>query len=126
MLGSVLGRTLIVSLVALFLTGCGDETNIEAAKKIISAKLRDPSSAQFSSIKVLNVNRKDAEKSGLMTAAIPSRLEKWTCVMGLVNSKNGFGGYAGNSLFAVIVETNTGMLDREAESFIKFFCGISQ
>jgi len=71
------------------LVGCGSEpSNVVEAKGAVTALLRDPGSALFS----------DIDDTG-------------PCVRGKVNSKNGFGGYAGASDFVYDSELRSAVID---------------
>jgi hypothetical protein len=87
----------LVMVVLIGLSGCvsisGSEpvrlsaTDIFRVEEVVKTKLRDPGSAQFSKVsaqkRVFSDGRTD------------------TVICGLVNSKNGFGGYAGATAFSV-------------------------
>jgi hypothetical protein len=72
-------RLAVVALAGMVLAGCG-ESDIDRARKLISAQLKDPSSAQY---------RNEWSKDG-----------GWVC--GEVNAKNSFGGYIGFRHYTVI------------------------
>jgi hypothetical protein len=78
----------LAAAMAAVVTGCGqkvptaEEANVAHAQNAVRAKLRDPGSAQFGYIK--------PGKPGVMC--------------GRVNSKNGFGGYAGSQQFVAVVD----------------------
>ncbi|WP_261168943.1 hypothetical protein [Serratia ficaria] len=80
---------LVLSCIAL-LTACDNATNKaeKFAEGVIGSNLKDPHSARFSSLVTYRI------KQGAGYADLVH-------VCGLVNAKNNFGGYAGNSRFVV-------------------------
>lgn len=96
-------------------TGCVSIASTEAAKisasdvsrvqEIVKSKLRDPESARFSNISAQNRLYSDGSTQ--------------TVICGLVNSKNGFGGYAGATAFSVFQDKegklSLGVIDESSE-----------
>ena len=66
----------VTSITSLLTTGCGQQAKVDEVKEAVRDRLKDPNSAQFSNVKVVE---------GL--------------VCGEVNAKNSFGGYAGRQRF---------------------------
>jgi hypothetical protein len=62
-------------------------SDVSRVQDLVKSKLRDPGSATFSNISAQNRILSDGKTQ--------------TIICGLVNSKNGFGGYAGASAFSV-------------------------
>lgn len=77
------------------LTGCGGP--VEATKKEVLGMLKDPDSAKFRKVEVKDHHWKSPD--GKYFVEIKA-------VCGEVNSKNGFGGYAGFSPFVKVLASN--------------------
>jgi hypothetical protein len=82
---------------------------IDLAKSLVKAWLRDPGSAEFSGLRVVTVDGKQA-------------------VCGLVNSRNGFGGMSGPTPFVdlpdeVITGVSIGGTSHRSDKQIEHYCG---
>lgn len=75
----------------------GPQDAIRACKEEARRQLKDPDSAQFSGWKAGLITPKHTS-GGL--AYNPDAGDKWYAVTGMVNAKNGFGGYTGSHAWA--------------------------
>ncbi|MEI9881283.1 hypothetical protein [Atlantibacter hermannii] len=84
----------VFALACFFLSGCNGQNSeaIDFGKQKIMESLRDPDSAIFKGV----MFSPDNENS-------KSKLSGYIC--GNVNAKNGFGGYQGDTLFYIYVES---------------------
>lgn len=84
-----------------------EEKKVESIKEIVRAELKDPYSAVFSGIVI--INHSDGSRA-----------------CGFVNAKNAYGGYAGRLPFAVILKGENAMTAFVAkgpdDSFVNSFC----
>ena len=95
---------LVLLLLVLILSGCGEEGKKytfsdyefkDKTERLISLMLKDPSSAKFEELYVIQHNRLNDTPSPVM-------------VCGEVNAKNAFGAYAGKKYFFVQYSKNNG------------------
>lgn len=90
--GKIIGGMTVVGLAYFMLSRCSEPTSTEtarstyraAAKELIKQRLRDPNSAEFTDMRV-----------------IEARSGHPTIVCGHVNARNGYGGMAGRKRFVV-------------------------
>ncbi len=85
------------------------DATLDIAKVMVKAELRDPDSAEFTGLRIVMVDRQQA-------------------VCGLVNSRNGFGGMAGPTLFVDLPQEGVGAvsfagMSTRADKNIQHFCG---
>lgn len=81
-------------------------------KSVVSKQLRNPSSAVFGDMFVVGDRKIGKTYSG--------------AVCGSVNSKNGFGGYAGDTSFIYLMMTGTAVIDPRINNrkFVKLYNGV--
>lgn len=96
----------ILALTGAFLAACGsqDDNARGSAEKAISAKLKDPSSARFSDV-------------FLVEAKAPVPETRHVAVCGTVDGKNSFGAYSGGSRFVVLKSFGLGQFKTEGTLF---------
>ena len=82
----------------MFLAGCSGDTGLVGdAQRAVKGQLRDPESARFSSVRVVETSNTKV-------------------VCGLVNAKNGFGGYGGDLRFYYVPQPGTGAIQGDPDA----------
>ncbi|WP_250500569.1 hypothetical protein [Caballeronia sp. GAWG1-5s-s] len=86
-----MGRRIVVLSAVIALAGCNspDDVTKNGAEDLVRKSLKDPDSAKFSSEFIV---RSKPDEKGIVFVG----------VCGLVNARNGFGGYAGNARFVAV------------------------
>lgn len=92
--GNTFGKQLLAcsATVILLMSGCSskEDKGIETAKKVVMQRLKDPDSAKFQNIRVINSDTIDKQSSFL--------------ICGEVNAKNSMGGYTGFTNFMTMFD----------------------
>lgn len=109
-----------------FLKGNSEESAIEEVKKTVANSLRDPESAQFRNVRVVEL-----KKRAVFIDGKASQSTEGFVVCGEVNGKNGYGGYVGFRPFVAgisesMVESRGGRypeIDRAANAGLIEACG---
>ena len=96
----------ILALTGAFLAACGsqDDNARGSAEKAISAKLKDPGSAKFTDVFLVEVKA-------------PAPETRHVAVCGTVDGKNSFGAYSGGSRFVVLKSFGLGQFKTEGTVF---------
>ena len=95
-----------LALTGAFLAACGsqDDNARGSAEKAISAKLKDPGSAKFTDVFLVEVKA-------------PAPETRHVAVCGTVDGKNSFGAYSGGSRFVVLKSFGLGQFKTEGTVF---------
>lgn len=95
-----------LALTGALLAACGsqDDNARGSAEKAISAKLKDPGSAKFSDVFLVEANA-------------PAPETRYVAVCGTVDGKNSFGAYSGATRFVVLKSFGLGQFKTEGTVF---------